>query len=169
MKNTLLTMIEPAANGSELILAIRLSIQVGPVNHTSIYASTLCSAPESKDQFYEKFDAVISRSHKTEQLYMLGDFNARVGADHEAWPTCLEHHGLGNMNENGQILLEMCSYHELSITNTFFKNKPCRKVSWRHPMSCNWHRLDLVVTRRNSLNNVLNMRSYHSADCDITP
>ena len=29
-----------------------------------------------------------------------------------------------------------------------------------------WHQLDLVITRRDALNNVLNTRSYHSADCD---
>ena len=108
----------------------------------------------------------IGNIPKTEQLYILGDFNARVGADHEAWPTCLGHHGMGKMNENGQRLLELCCHHVLSITNTFFENKPCHKVYWIHPSSGHWHRLDLVITRRDALNNVLNPRSYHSADCD---
>ncbi|XP_037803947.1 uncharacterized protein LOC119598372 [Penaeus monodon] len=44
------------------------------------------------------------------------------------------------MNENGQRLLELCCYHDLCITNTFFATKP--------------------------LNCVLTTRSYHSADCD---
>ena len=100
------------------------------------------------------------------KLYILGDFNARVVAEHEAWPTCLGHHGMGKMNENGQRLLELCCHHGLSITITFFENKPCHKVSWRHPRSGHWHQLDLVITRRDALNNVLNTRSYHSADCD---
>ena len=86
--------------------------------------------------------------------------------NHEAWPSCLGHHGMGKMNENGQRLLELCCHHGLSITNTFFENKPCHKVSWRHPRSGHWHQLDLVITRRDALNNVLNIRSYHSADCD---
>ena len=98
--------------------------------------------------------------------YILGDFNTRVGADHEACPTCHGHHGMGKMNENGQRLIELCCHHGLSITNTFFGNKPCHKVSWRHPRSGHWHQLDRVITRRDDLNNVLNTRSYHSADCD---
>ena len=65
-----------------------------------------------------------------------------------------------------QRLLQFCCHHGLSITNTFFENKPCHKVSWRHPRSGHWHLLDLVITRRNALNNVLNTRSYHSADFD---
>ncbi len=39
-------------------------------------------------------------------------------------------------------------------------------MSWRHPRSCHWHQLDLVITRRPLLNCVLITRSYHSADCD---
>ena len=57
-------------------------------------------------------------------LFIFGDFNARVGADHSSWPTCLGHFRIGNMNENGQHLLEFCCYHSLSITNTFFMTKP---------------------------------------------
>ena len=72
----------------------------------------------------------------------------------------------GKMNENGQRLIEHCCHHELSITNTFFENKPCHKVSWRHPRSGHWHQLDFVITRRDALNNVLNTRSYHSAEFD---
>ncbi|XP_037789963.1 uncharacterized protein LOC119585364 [Penaeus monodon] len=43
---------------------------------------------------------------------------------------------------------------------------PHRRVSWRHPRSRHWHQLDLVITRRPSLNCVLTTCSYHSADCD---
>ena len=73
----------------------------------SIYAPILCSIPEPTDQSYGELDVAISRIPKTEQLYLLGDFNARVGADHDGWPTCLGHQGLGNMNENGHRLLEL--------------------------------------------------------------
>ncbi len=103
---------------------------------------------------------------RTEGLYLLGDFNARVGADHESWPTCLGLHGRGKINENGQRLLEMCCLHGLCVTNTFFKCKDIHQVSWRHPRSCHWHQLDLILTRRVELGSILLTRSYHSADCD---
>ncbi|XP_035688750.1 SCO-spondin-like [Branchiostoma floridae] len=94
------------------------------------------SAPlqkDIKDQFYEQLDELISSCQKDEPLFLLGDFNARVGTDHESWPTCLGHHGIGRMNGNGQRLLELCSYHNLCITNSFFECKPQHKVSWEHP------------------------------------
>ena len=70
------------------------------------------------------------------------------------------------MNENGQRLLELCSFHKLAITNTFFQNKARHKVSWCHPRSKHWHQLDLILTRRQDLNSVSNTRSFHSAECD---
>ncbi|XP_018022180.1 uncharacterized protein LOC108678311 [Hyalella azteca] len=65
------------------------------------------------------------------------------------------------MNENGQKLLEFCCHRNLCVTNTLFQNKLCHRASWRHPRSKHWHQLDLIITRRGSLNSV-----KHSADCD---
>ena len=70
------------------------------------------------------------------------------------------------MNENGQQLLELCIFHNLCITNSFFKTKPQHKVSWRHPCSKHWHQLDLTLVRHAPIKNVLHTHSYHSADCD---
>uniref|UniRef100_A0A0L8GJL8 Endonuclease/exonuclease/phosphatase domain-containing protein n=1 Tax=Octopus bimaculoides TaxID=37653 RepID=A0A0L8GJL8_OCTBM len=95
------------------------------------------------------------------QLVILGDFNARVGADHDFWPGCLGHYGVGNMNENRQRLLEICMLHRPCVTNTFFQS-----VFWRHPRSGRWHQIDLIITRRTLLRNVLSIWSFQSADCD---
>ena len=43
----------------------------------------------------------------SEPLFLLWDFNASVGGDHESWPDCIGHFGVGRMNENGQRLLEL--------------------------------------------------------------
>ena len=169
MKISLLTGIEPSVNGSACIITIQLSTRAGRANIMSVNESTLCSTADSKDQFYEELDVAIGNIPKTEQLYILGDFNTRVGAHHEAWPTCLGHHGMGKMNENEQRLLELCCHHGLSITNTFFGNKPWHKVSWRHPRWGHWHQLDLVITRRDALNNVLHTRSSGCAKAQRIP
>ena len=87
-------------------------------------------------------------------------------ADHATWPSCIGHFGIGKLNENGQRLLELCSYHDLCITNTFFATKLCHRVSWQHPRSHHWHQLDLIITQRPLLNYILITHSYHSADCD---
>ena len=116
--------------------------------------------------FYENLASIIRNIPSKEQVVVLGDFNARVGADHDSWPSCLGQLGVGKINENGQRLLELCTFHDLCITNSFFRTKPQHKVSWRHPRSKHWHQLDLILVRRAAIKNVLHTRSYHSADCD---
>ena len=123
------------------------------------------ASEDAKDSFYNQLDDLI-RELPNKELIVLGDFNARVGSDNDAWPNCLGTFGIGKCNKNGQRLLELCSYHELCITNTYFGTKPHHRVSWRHARSKRWHQLDLIITRRRSLRHVLVTRTYHSADCD---
>ena len=86
--------------------------------------------------------------------------------DFESWSSCLGHHGIGKINENGQRLLEFCTYHNLCITNSYFQTKPHHKVSWRYPRSGHWHQLDMILSRRADLRGILQTRTFHSADCD---
>ena len=39
---------------------------------------------EVKDKFYDDLDSVMSATPRTDKLILLGDFNARVGTDHES-------------------------------------------------------------------------------------
>ena len=166
IKNGLCSSIEPPTKGTNRILTIRLSTSSGLANIISAYAPTLSSSSEAKDQFYDDLNQTLASIPTNEAIYILGDFNARVGSDHMAWPTCLGYFGRGRLNENGQRLLEMCCLHGLCVTNTFFNCKAIHQVSWRHPRSKHWHQLDLIITRRTQLASVLLTRSYHSADCD---
>lgn len=166
VKNNLLSMVELGRGGSERLLSLRLNTSEGPVTLVSVYAPTLSSTPEAKDDFYENLSSTITNTPSTEQLVLLGDFNARVGTDTDSWPSCLGPFGVGKLNENGQRLLELCAFHGLCITNSFFKTKPQHKVSWRHPRSKHWHQLDLILVRRTHIKNILLTRSFHSADCD---
>ena len=77
-------MIEPPKNGTERILILRLSTAEGPTNLVGVYAPTLQSPAETKDQFYECLDAVVSNIPMSQHVFILGDFNATVGADHES-------------------------------------------------------------------------------------
>ena len=158
-------MIERGSNGSERLLTLRLNTIAGPVTFVSVYAPTMSATSDTKDEFYENLAASISSVPNNEQLVLLGDFNARVGADHDTWPSCLGQFGVGKINENGQRLFELCTYHDLCIANSYFRTKPQHKVSWRHPRSKHWVQLDLILFSRAALRNVLHTRSYHSADC----
>lgn len=117
----------------ECLLSLRLHTSDGRVNLISTYVLTLTSLPETKEELYTNLSNLIKNINSNEHLVLLGDFNARVGADHVAWPSCLGPFGVGKINKNGQLLLELCSYHGLCFTNSYFQTNPQLKVSRQHP------------------------------------
>jgi len=51
-----------------------------------------------------------------DKLFLLGDFNARVGADYHVWGEIIGRHGIDSANSNGLRLLNTCSEFYLVIT-----------------------------------------------------
>ena len=123
---------EPGSNGSKRLLTLRLNTSDGPVTLVSAYALTLSAIQETKD---ENLSATVSRVPRI----LLGDFNARAGCDNDSWPLCLGHLGVGKINDNGQRLLEFCTFNNLCATDTYLDIKPQHKDSWRHLRSKHWH------------------------------
>ena len=166
IKNNLLPTLEPPKQGCERILSMRLKTSSGFATFVCCYAPTMTAETDLKDKFYSQLDDTINKIPPSDELFLLGDFNARVGDENCLWPEVLGSHGIGKMNENGQRLLEFCSHHHLCITNTFFENKSIHKGTWRHPRSKTWHQIDFTITKQSYLRNVKNSRTYHSADCN---
>ena len=77
-------MINPPTNGTARILALQASIAEGPVQLVCLYTPTPQSPAEVKDQFYESLDTVVNMVISAEHIILLGDFNAKVGADRES-------------------------------------------------------------------------------------
>ena len=65
---------------------IHQSDQYSPI---SASAPTLTSAPEAKDKFYDDLSYIISEVRDQDPPFILGDLNARVGADHKSWTSCV--------------------------------------------------------------------------------
>ena len=162
----LLNKVQLGSSATDHLLSLQLNTTDGPVNLLSVYAPTLRAPDDIKDDFYSQLDTIIKGFPQQEHLVILGNFNTCIGSDNEACPNCLGHFGVGKCNDSGQWLIQLCSYHELCITDTFFGTKPHHRVSWRHPRSKHWHQLDLILTIQMHLKNFLVTRTYHSADCD---
>ena len=82
-----------------------------------------------KDKFYDDLDSVISASPRTDKIILLGDFNARVGTDHQTWEGVVGTEEIGKCNSNSLLLLKKCAEHELLITNTIFRLPTRNKTS----------------------------------------
>ena len=137
-------------------------------NHATIvsaYAPTMTNPDEVKDKFYDDLDNIISATPRTDKLILLGDFNARVGTDHQTWEGVIGSEGVGKCNSNGLLLLRKCAEHDLLITNTVLKLPNRNKTSWMHPRSKHWHLIDYVIVRRTDRQDVRVTKTMCGADC----
>ena len=76
----------------------------------SVYAPTMTNSENVIEKFCEDLKSVIEATPKADKLIILGDFNARVGADWRTWEGVLGRHGIGKCNSNGLLLLQnLCS------------------------------------------------------------
>ena len=87
----------------------------------SCHAPTMTASEQKKDDFYDCFRDVISGVKHKDKLILMGDFSARVGADHVTWEGVSGHLSVGRMNSNGLRLLSICSDFNLTITNILFQ------------------------------------------------
>ena len=151
---------------SERIISMRIPLARG--KHLSLicaYAPTLVAEEHEKDAFYTLLNETVKRVDKNDKLIVSGDFNARVGCEHQLWEGVLGAHGVGNMNSNGLRLLSFCSEFQLAITNTYFQLRNKHKNTWKHPRSGHWHMLDHVIIRRRDLVDCLITRVMRGAEC----
>ena len=167
IKNTLLPRLTETPVGiSERLMTLRIPLVRNRfATILSAYAPTLPSESETKDSFYHSLDEALRRIPKNDKIFLLGDFNARVGQNSRIWSGVLGRHGVGQVNANGMRLLTLCSEHNLTVTNTIFQQKAKYKTSWMHPRSKHWHLIDYIIVRRSDIKDVLITRAMRGAEC----
>ena len=130
-----------------------------------MFAPALQAETGVNEAFYRNLHNLLQPVDSKDKLLILGDFIARVGRDFELWKGVLGRYGIGKRNDNGCLLLELCSEHQLVITNTLFQQKDRFKPTWRHPCCKHCHLLDYILTRQCDTRDVLHTRVMPSADC----
>ena len=101
---------------------ISVRFQGKPFNITVIQAYTPTSNAEETEveRFYEDLQDLLElTTKKKDDLFIIGDWNAKVGS--QETPGVTGKFGLGIQNEAGQMLIEFCQENTLVIANTLFQ------------------------------------------------
>ena len=117
-----------------------------------------------RNKLYSDLCNPIQSTPAEDKVMVLGDVNARVGRDAEAWKRVIGKHGVGNCNDNWRLLFEFSVELQLSILNTIFQQRGSLKTTWMHPRSKHWHLLDYVLVRQRGLKDALHTRVMLSAE-----
>ena len=94
---------------------ISVRFQGKPFNNTviQVYAPTRNAKEAEVKRFYEDLQDLLELTHKKDILFIIGDWNAKVGS--QETPGVTGKSGLGGQNETGQRLIEFCQENSLVI------------------------------------------------------
>ena len=84
-----------------------------------VYAPSSNAEEAEVERFYEDLQDLLELIPKKDVLFIIGDWNAKVGS--QATPGGTGKFCLGVQNEAGQWLIEFCQENALVIANTLFQ------------------------------------------------
>ena len=124
---------------------ISVRFQGKPFNITviQVYAPTRNAEEAEVERFYEDLQDLLELTPKKDVLFIIGEWNAKVGS-HEI-PGVTGKFGLGVQNEAGQRLAEFCQESTLVIANTLFQQHKRQLYTWTSPDGQYQNQIDYIL------------------------
>ena len=101
------------------------------ITEIQVYAPTSNTEEAEVELFYKDLKELLELTPKKDVLFIIGDWNAKVGS--QETPGVTGKFGLGIQNEAGQRLTEFCQENALVIANTLFQQHKRRLYTWTSP------------------------------------
>ena len=96
-----------------------------------VYALTGNAEEAEVEWFYEDLQDLLELTPSKDVLFIIGDWNAKVGS--QETPGVTGKFGLGVQNEEGQTLTESCQENTLVQTSTLLQQHKRRLYTWTSP------------------------------------
>ena len=121
---------------------ISVRFQGKPFNITviQVYAPTSNAEEAEVEWFCEDLQDLLELTPKKDVLFIIGDWNAKVGS--QETPGITGKFGLGVRNEAGQRLTELCQENALVIAKTLFQR---RLYTWTSPDGQHRNQIDYIL------------------------
>ena len=108
-----------------------------------VYAPTSNAEEAQVEWFYEDLEDLLELTPKTDVLFIIGDWNAKVGS--QETPGVTGKIGLRIQNEAGQRLIEFCQENALVIANTLFQQHKTRLYTWTSSDGQHQNQIDYIL------------------------
>ena len=96
-----------------------------------VYAPTSNTEEAEVQQLHEDLQDLLELTPKKYVLFIIEDWNAKVGS--QETPGVTGKFGLGVRNEAAQTLRKCCQENALAIANTLFQQHKRRLYTWTSP------------------------------------
>ena len=101
------------------MISVRLQGKTFNITIIQAYAPTSNNEEVEAEWFYEDLQELLELTPKKDVLFIIGDWNEKVGS--QEIPGVTGKIGLGVQNEAGQRLIEFCQENALVVTNALFQ------------------------------------------------
>ena len=108
-----------------------------------VYAPTSNAEEAEVERFYEDLRDLLELTLKKDVLFIIGDWNEKVGS--QETPGVTGKFGLGVQNEAGKRLIEFCQENALVIANTLFQQHNRRLCTWTSPDGQHRNQIDYIL------------------------
>ena len=141
------------------------SLFISKANHSisQVYAPTSNAEKAQVEWFYEHLQDLIELTPKKDVLFIIGDWNAKVGS--QAIPAVTDQFDLGVENEAGQRLTEFCQENTLVIANTLFQKHKTRLYTWISPDGQYPNQVDYILCSQRWRHSNQSAKTRPGADC----
>ena len=122
----------------------------------STYAPTLQVSEKHeniREEYYSDLSKAMKEIKNRNMVIIAGDMNAKTGSGYKDFQECMGRYGKGEMNSNGEHLIEFVLQHELFLSNTKFPHKMCHRTTWTCPERKNEFKDKNGEVRRNPYRN----------------
>ena len=142
-----------------------LHFQGKPFNITviQVYAPTSNTEKAEVEWLYEDLQDLLELTPKKDVLFIIGDWNAKVGS--QATPGVTGKFGLEMRNEAGQRLIEFCQENALVRANTIFQQHKRRLYTWTSPDSQYQNQIDYIICSQRWWCSIQSAKTTPGADC----
>ena len=127
------------------------------------YAPNSNAEEAEVERFYEDLQDLLELTPKKHILFVIGDWNAKVGS--QETPGVTGKFGLGVQNEAGQRLIEFCQENTLVIANTLFQQHKRRLYTWTSPDGQQQNQIDYILCSQRWRNSIQLAKTRLGADC----
>ncbi|XP_073668552.1 uncharacterized protein [Paramisgurnus dabryanus] len=153
------------AHGSRIITArFKTKKQKVKVDILQVYAPTNDSKEEDKEVFYCRLRSIVQKCPRSNIILLMGDLNAKIGSKNKGYEECMGTQGLGEMNENGERLADLCALEGLVIGGSLFMHKNIHKATWISPDMSTANQIDHICICKKFRRSLQDVRVKRGAD-----
>ena len=134
------------------------------MNVIQCYAPTNNSEEEKKEEFYDRLQNILAKYPEKDITILMGDFNAKVGEVNIGYEEVMGTHGLGEMSENGEKLMDICALNKLVIGGSIFPHKRIHKATWVSPDHTTENQIDHFCISKKFRRSLQDVRVKRGAD-----